>query len=325
MQCDSLAGSGGAAWSASRVTGLRCVVSALFCYTRLMPVVVGVHGIGQQYTGGYSLTSVWFDALRDGLAVAGYRSIADSLSTGDMRVAFFGDLFRPAGAMSGQDPPYTYRDIGAGVERDLLTDWYRAAVVADPALAPSPGSLAPTPVSAQVMLDRLLRFRGFAGVAERAFIGNLKQVSRFLTDAAVKERVLTRFGDELGPETKIVVGHSLGSVVAYEYLCRYQPSQVKLLVTMGSPLGIPTVVFDKLTPTPVNGIGSWPGTARRWMNVADRNDVVALGKKLAPLFAASPGGVRVDDQPVDNGWTAHAAERYLNSEPTGRAVGRCLG
>lgn len=117
-------------------------------------------------------------ALR--LAAGGYRSIANSLTTADMRVAFFGDLFRPAGAMAGQDPPYTYCDIGAGVERDLLTDWYEAAMVADPALAPTPGSMAPTPVSVQVMLNRLLRFRGFAGVAERAFIGNLKQVSRFL-------------------------------------------------------------------------------------------------------------------------------------------------
>ena len=270
------------------------------------------------------MTSVWFDALRDGLAVAGYRSIADSLTTGDVRVAFFGDLFRPAGAMAGQDPPYTYRDIGAGVERELLTDWYEAAVVADPALAPAPGSMAPVPVPVQVMLDRLLRFRGFAEFTERALVGSLKQVSRFLTDAAVKERVLARFGDELGPDTWIVVGHSLGSVVAYEYLCRYRPRQVRLLVTMGSPLGIPAVVFDKLTPLPVNGVGCWPGTVPRWVNVADRNDVVPLRKQLAALFAASPGGVRVDDQPVDNGWTAHAADRYLNSEPTGRAVGRCL-
>ena len=86
-----------------------------------------------------------------------------------------------------------------------------------------------------------------------------------------------------------MIGHSLGSVVAYEYLCRDRPASVELLVTLGSPLGIPNVVFDKLTPAPVGGAGAWPGRVAAWVNVADPDDIVALRKDLAPLFPGTHG------------------------------------
>jgi hypothetical protein len=35
-----------------------------------MAAIVGVHGIAQQFRGGFQLRSAWFDALRDGLAAA---------------------------------------------------------------------------------------------------------------------------------------------------------------------------------------------------------------------------------------------------------------
>ena len=79
-------------------------------------------------------------------------------------------------------------------------------------------------------------------------------------------------------------------MVVYEYLARYRPPSVELLVTLGSPLGIPNLVFDKLTPTPADGLGAWPGPVAGWVNIADADDVVALRKRLAPLFPAPAGG-----------------------------------
>jgi pimeloyl-ACP methyl ester carboxylesterase len=174
------------------------------------------------------------------------------------------------------------------------------------------------------MLERLLRSRSFALVAQRGFIGNLKQVTAFLTTPAVKERVLQRVHGEVTPDTQVVIGHSLGSVVVYEYLARYRPSQVGLLVTLGSPLGIPNLVFDKLTPKPANGLGAWPGTVGGWVNVADADDIVALRKQLGSLFAAPDGAAGIEDHLVDNGGEPHAISRYLNAEPTGAALGRVL-
>jgi hypothetical protein len=99
-----------------------------------MVAVVGVHGIAQQFSGGYQLGAVWYDALRDGLSAAGYGPAADALGSADLRVAFFGDLFRPSGAMAGQNPPFSAADVEPGLERDLLAEFSRAVVAQEVAL-----------------------------------------------------------------------------------------------------------------------------------------------------------------------------------------------
>jgi hypothetical protein len=289
-----------------------------------MPRVLGVHGIGQQYRSGPELTRGWWDALRGGLEVAGFRATADGLAEADVRVAFFGNLFRPKGAMAGGEPPYTPADLQSGPERDLLQTWYETAVDQDPTLGPPEGALGPGRVAAQTMVERLLRSTTFARVAQRAFIGNLKQVTAFLATPEVKERVLGRVDEEVTPDTRVIIGHSLGSIVVYEYLARDRPPQVELLVTLGSPLGIPNLVFERLTPTPTGGAGAWPGGVAGWANVADPDDVVALRKQLGPLFRTGDGRAGVVDHLVDNGEEPHAASRYLNAEPTGAALGRVL-
>jgi hypothetical protein len=289
-----------------------------------MSRVLGVHGIGQQYRSGPELTRGWWEALRGGLEAAGFRATADGLGEREVRVAFFGGLFRPKAAMAGGEPPYTPADLQPGPERELLRAWYQAAVDQDPSLGPPEGALGPGRVAAQVMMERLLRLRTFAWVAQRAFIGNLKQVTAFLAKPEVKERVLQRVADEVTPDTRVIIGHSLGSIVVYEYLARYRPPQVELLMTLGSPLGIPNLVFERLTPAPAAGVGAWPGRVAAWVNVADADDVVALRKQLAPLFAAPDGVAGVQDYLVNNGNEPHTSSRYLNAAATGGALGQVL-
>jgi len=54
------------------------------------------------------------------------------------------------------------------------------------------------------------------------------------------------------------------------------------------------------------------------VNVADRGDIVALEKSLAPQFGA------VEDELVYNGWQSHDATRYLNTRQVGEAVASAL-
>ncbi|HEX7200780.1 MAG TPA: hypothetical protein VF213_14950, partial [Dongiaceae bacterium] len=72
-----------------------------------------------------------------------------------------------------------------------------------------------------------------------------------------------------------------------------------------------------LTPRPENGRGAWP-PVRRWVNIADRGDVVALQKALAPSFGP------VEDRLIHNGWHAHDIRRYLSARETGEAVAAAL-
>ena len=108
----------------------------------------------------------------------------------------------------------------------------------------------------------------------------------------------------------MIIGHSLGSVVAYEcaHLLKHP---LPLLVTLGSPLGLRTIVTDRLSPPP-----SFPPRAAAWLNVANREDVVAAEPDLRPLFAQDvPAASRFEGVWFDEaGKDPHRAETYLGRE-----------
>ena len=148
---------------------------------------------------------------------------------------------------------------------------------------------------------------------ERAVLFLLKQVREYLHNAEMKQAIQQRVLEKVTPDTKVIIGHSLGSVVAYECLCAHPEWNVETLITLGSPLGMSPIVFESLTPVPESGKGGYPNV-KRWINVADSGDIVALEKELAPRFG------EIEDRLVHNGWESHSATRYLNAKETGNAI-----
>jgi hypothetical protein len=293
-----------------------------------MAKIVGIHGIAQEYGGRFSLEKEWLPAVRDGLAAAEHDRLAESLTDKDLRVVFYGQMFRPPGTMGTGDYRYAPDDLRQGLELDLLTELYDAAFPADEKSGreqESTGRMGVVRVTVQIMVERLLRTETLAGIAEHAFVGALKQVALFLSDKATKEIVLENVRKAVRDDTRVLVGHSMGSIVAYEYLCRHRPSNVRMLITLGSPLGIRNLIFDRLTPPPVAGVGVWPGGVSAWVNVADSNDFVALRKKLSELWGNPASGSVITDRQAHNGNKPHYAVRYLNSRQTGAALGDVLG
>ncbi|MDP9841846.1 hypothetical protein [Streptosporangium lutulentum] len=106
---------------------------------------------------------------------------------------------------------------------------------------------------------------------------------------------------------KVVIAHSLGSVVAYETLWANPDLEVDLLITLGSPLGMRNVIFEHLMPAPVNGWGERPRQVRRWVNIADKDDIVAIPPGLRACFTG------VDQEALVNlDWLDfHTVEKYL--------------
>lgn len=284
-----------------------------------MARVVLVHGIGQQLKGPDQLLAEWMPALRDGLTRAGAGARADRA---DAAVAFYGDLFRPPGRTLGlADPPLTAADVDEGLEAQLLQAWWAEAASVDPAVVPpDTETLARAPRSIQGALRALSASQFFAKIALRSLVFDLKQVAGYLTDEALRGRVRARVAELVGPETAVVVGHSLGSVAAYETLCTLPRHPIRVLITVGSPLGIRNLVWDRLEPAPVDGLGAWPGGGElAWTNVADQGDVVALVKDLRPAF-----GPRVRCKVVHNGSHAHDVRPYLSAKETGDAIATAL-
>jgi hypothetical protein len=279
--------------------------------------VLLVHGIAQQYRGPESLRSECAPALCDGVTLAG-----GQLAPADVSVAFYGDLFRPPGRTRATGlPDYDHSDVDNDFEKQLLQAWWLEAARTDPAV---PGPDDPTRVRTPQWIQRALYALSgssyFGGLAERVLIGNLKQVRAYFTDRPARLRIRQRFLATIDDQTTVVVAHSLGSVVAYEALCEHPAPPVTTLVTLGSPLGIRTLIFDRLEPAPQNGRGSWPDRIKYWTNIADDGDIVALTKTLAPLF---PTGT-IADIAIHNGAKAHDIRPYLTARETGLAVLRGL-
>lgn len=275
-----------------------------------MAEVVGVHGILNHLKGEESLAKDWAPALRDGLRRVGVGHMPE------VRCAFYGDLFRRSGTKAAAVPNLDVTDIDDEFEQELLLEWWRAAAKIESTKVSSPDAQTKaTPRMVQRALNQLLKaefFKGWGG--ERVLIFALKQVRLYLHDAAIRTAARDRIAQAVGPETRVLVAHSLGSVITYEWLCANPDHPVKTLVTLGSPLGMAGIVFDRLQPAPENGVGVWPGV-EQWYNIAGDGDVVAMQKELSVYF-----GERVQDRQVHNGWESHNVLNYLTTKETGEAI-----
>ena len=281
-----------------------------------MAGILVIHGIGQEVEGPNTLHARFFPALRDGVSRAG-----SDIGPEDVSFASYGELFRPAAEFLAPTPYYDESDVESGYEEDLLIAmWNRAASCDETVVPPGEEVLSRTPSAARRALAALSRSRFLAGIAARSFIGDLKQVRMYFCDdkmrAAIQEKVTMAIADN----TRVIVGHSLGSVVAYEVLCTQSHRQVGALITMGSPLGIRNLIFDRLRPAPVVAAGSarikgaWP-PVRMWANVADAGDIVAAVEDLRPLF-----GDEIHQLRVHNGPSAHDMSSYLTDPRTGQLI-----
>lgn len=279
-----------------------------------MAKIVAIHGINQEYQGRHVITAAWLPALKDGLELAGGALESDS----DFYCGFYGDLFRGKSKSRAGIPKYGLRDINSDWERQLLQQLWHELSQVDPSIT-GPGELtqekARTPVSVQQALRFLSRSRYFSGATEQLIIFFLKQVKSYFHDESIRQSIRDRVRDSIKDDTRILIGHSLGTIACYESLCEHPEWPVDVFISLGSPLGIPRLIFDRLTPRPENGLGHWPGSVKTWINIADVGDIVALEKQLNPYFTGD-----IVDKSIDNGAEAHNAGHYLTSEVTGAAI-----
>jgi pimeloyl-ACP methyl ester carboxylesterase len=171
-------------------------------------------------------------------------------------------------------------------------------------------------------LARLSWFAPFGmAFAERFVNRALAQVTRYFTDETTRSATLDSVQRLLGADTKVLIGHSLGSVAAYEVAHR-RNQPLPLLITLGSPLGLRTIVYERLRPQPPG----FPPLVQRWVNIADRDDFIAAEPDLRGLFkqGMSIRAVFESGYTVDNGAEPHNAQFYLGKAQVGKPVGEVL-
>ncbi|MFD6163116.1 hypothetical protein ACFWF7_22065 [Nocardia sp. NPDC060256] len=305
-----------------------------------MATIVLVHGIAQEQAAADTLEAQWLPGLAGGVRNHGDNELADRLwrngLPGDIstRMAFYGNQFLAKGAQGTTVGDLDDEQLElmeqlaeewlataaehAGDQRDRATA-QRLVAVPPPDARPQGAQAALRPA-----LNALVRLRWFApfgiGLAEKFVVRALSQVTRYFTDQAVREYAQQQVLAHVGPETKLVVAHSLGSVVAYEALHRVD--QEVALLTMGSPLGLRTVIYERLHPKP----STVPKSVVSWHNLVDRDDLVAAHLDLVPFFPPFPGAdvAPITEEPVDNGASPHDSTNYLTKQVTGGIVAKAL-
>ncbi len=244
-----------------------------------MAKIVLVHGAFNELWGPNELKSRWLPAVRDGLWHHGLEIDDD-----DVQVCFYGDLFRRA----------------PGTAEDAQLEQSRAGIAE---------SLHEMGADTIAMLGQAAN--------DAVFDRTVDMVTIMATDPDLRAKMRARIEPLVDDETRVLVAHSLGTVLSYMALANHPQWNVHTFVTLGSPLASP-MLGDMLDPPLVDGKGQWPGSVQRWVNVR------AIGDKAAAVPVAERFGERVEDVVVDNGHRAHAPEPYLNSLPTGEAIAAAL-
>jgi hypothetical protein len=280
--------------------------------------IVGVHGVG--HYDGYRTADVvcaaysadWARHLAAGLAVAANRL--------DVSVAYYAPELHPGPVAHGGDL-HELQDLLA---KELMAEWLETLG-------------APASVS-QGALTLPLRYAASWVADKFSLNGRLTNlfIQVFFTEAAAylrggdnparlaaREQVADRIAQH---RPRIVIAHSLGTVVTYEALHAHPELTVDLLLTLGSPLALPGAIFDRLIPHPANGptgrLGARPEGVKRWVNIADPGDPVAIPPRLARAFQ----GIALDlTDTIHVGFGFHHARNYLSCAATAASLGPFVG
>jgi hypothetical protein len=309
-----------------------------------MADVVLIHGIAQEQMGKAGLEKDWIPALADGVRAAGRPELANRIWPNsqpdgvDVQMVFYGDLFLKPGSQ-GEDDSLDELDaeqqaLAAALAIEWLTRAAERAGHPDHKKAKrqlaqlnSDGTPMGLPQEAgRKLLAAITKFDWFAyqgmAFAERFVNRSLKQVTKYMSDAEMRTIIQERVAHHLEDDTKVIVGHSLGSVIAYEVAAKRLASRLPLLVTIGSPLGLRSIIYDRLEPQPP----IFPALVDRWVNISDRNDLVAAEPDLTRLFgnADMTGSVIESSWSVLNGKDAHKGESYLGKKEVGQPIASAL-
>jgi hypothetical protein len=286
--------------------------------------MVFIHGRGQEDKDPGRLLASWRAGLAAGLVNAGLPALDGAPAV----LPFYGKLLYQVTAElerngsplhleelteePGPLHPALSRDIG-DVERELMTDLAdrsNAPVVREEGILPRGADRV---LSWRLTRSALLLVAKSFRVDREVIKSQLKDVAVYLAGTGARDKILDAVRAGIPATGKIVlVTHSLGTVVGCDLLHDAAiRERTAGWVTLGSPLGLPTVQRN------LKAKGPHHPENIDWLTAYDTNDVVALGHPLRPTW-----GEPLADKQVENGDAPHSIERYLGHSDVARFIHR---
>lgn len=219
------------------------------------PVILLIHGRGLVDRDTMAMRKLWLGALSSGLKTVTRDSL---VAERDVRVVWYADVLDPR-SNAGCD--YDHNDLRARRDATQDPDLKSFVSLAGNLLGSLSGLIADTGATTSEL-------RGLA--SDAAFLSDARKrcaSERRLADAIDAAR---REGRPI-----VLVAHSLGSLVAYDYLSsRADSVLVNRFVTIGSMLGSP-VLRRLLIGGDSTDTLSRPASAKDWINIYNEQDQIA--------------------------------------------------
>jgi len=249
------------------------------------------------------------EAIRFGLERVG----SPVFATVPVSLAFYGDHWRPD-ADELETVTETALAEPTELQREIAGDILAVAGVETEAAALE-GIGFDTLNALATILDQHLHT---GDVVVRLFLDDIES---YFGDARLHSLALDRVEDAVteANDDVILLGHSLGSVVAYDLLQERPGLPIRGLITLGSPLGLPTV---RRRPA----ARRFPDGVARWVNVFDPRDLVTGREKLRDHYPSEDERMVEDHEtegiaPGLTDLTApHDGKVYLSSVALARAL-----
>jgi hypothetical protein len=288
--------------------------------------VVFIHGRSQEGKSPTVLQDAWAQAMTRGFAAA---SLAPP---GEWEIVFpyYGDLLFRLTEDVGRESFNTLVDRGAAAaappaeEQEFMQELVFAIAEAkgislDAIAKESAASVVERGIQNwKAVLAALRLLDRVEGVGQTSIELFTRDVWYYLTKKGLRLRI-NEVVDNAIPTSEpcVLVAHSLGTVVAYNLLMnRAELSNVKGLVTIGSPLGI-EAIYSRL-PSDVTPRKAPEGLAS-WFNARDPQDTVALYEISSSTFRGVPVVVNYSgaENRSDN---HHGIVQYLEDRTIAKAI-----
>lgn len=255
------------------------------------PVVLLVHGRGMSDRDSAATRKMWQQAI-----ASGARSITTEplIADRDVRVVWYADVLDPR---SGSSCEYASDDPRARRARGDDADFKSFLSMAGGILGVVSSLVDESEATAQL--------RALAGDA--AFVGDAGK-------RCASEQRLAMEIDRAKAEGRpiIIVAHSLGAVVAYDYLSSRRDSLpvVDRLITMGSMVGYPELRRLLIGGGVADSLAR-PRGVRAWVNLRNGQDILAAPLSVGRDVVTTPPPDEPDPHELVGYLRASAAEREI--------------
>lgn len=291
--------------------------------------LVFVHGRAQENKDQAELKEAWLQAAIRGVAGAGLPELPE-LANASVVLPYYGDLLFKLTEEAGREAFKNLVDRGADASappaeeqeftQALVLEIAEAKGISLEQIAEESGTGVVerniqnwrAVLAALRLLDRL------PGVGQLSIELFTRDVWYYLTKKGLRLQIDAIVAAAIPTdESCMVVSHSLGTIVAYNQLMnRAKRDNIKALITIGSPLGIPAIWSRLPSDTPPRKA---PEGVGQWFNARDAQDTVALYELSRDVYRGFPAVVNYSgvQNSSDN---QHGIVQYLEDKVIAKAL-----